>query len=81
MSGNELAIAIVASVLVYKLLHTFMTLRYRNDRKEQKFQRREANVDLEQLSQTALSLEQRINTLESILDQDAPGWRTRHDRL
>jgi phage shock protein B len=37
-------------------------------------------AELEQMSRIADILDQRVNVLESILDDEIPNWRERHDK-
>ncbi|GGG55758.1 hypothetical protein GCM10011403_11090 [Pseudohongiella nitratireducens] len=48
-------------------------------RKEKKLPEAEQACTLAELTQMADRMNQRIDTLESILDAEIPGWREQHD--
>ncbi|MDF1621924.1 envelope stress response membrane protein PspB [Pseudohongiella nitratireducens] len=48
-------------------------------RKEKKLPEAEQACTLAELTQMADRMNQRIDTLESILDAEVPGWREQHD--
>lgn len=48
-------------------------------RKEKKLPEAEQACTMAELTQMAERMNQRIDTLESILDAEVPGWREQHD--
>jgi len=75
MEFFEFVISLVA------ICGTFVTiwvvLIYR--RKEKKLPEAEQACTMAELTQMAERMNQRIDTLESILDAEVPGWREQHD--
>ncbi|MEX1198471.1 MAG: envelope stress response membrane protein PspB [Pseudohongiellaceae bacterium] len=76
MDPFEFIIAIVATAGTFVTI--WVVLLYR--RREKKMTPdSEAAYSLHDLSSMAQSMEERIDTLESILDAEVPGWRDQHD--
>lgn len=75
MEFFEFVIALVAICGGFVTL--WVVLIYR--RKEKKLPEAEQACTLAELTQMAERMNQRIDTLESILDAEVPGWREQHD--
>ncbi|OFE12197.1 phage shock protein B [Pseudohongiella acticola] len=76
MEFFEFVIALVAVGGTFVTI--WVALLYR--RKEKKLPAAEQAYNLGQLSALANSMSQRIDTLESILDAEVPGWREHHEQ-
>jgi phage shock protein B len=75
MEFFEFVIALVAICGGFVTL--WVVLIYR--RKEKKLPEAEQACTMAELTQMAERMNQRIDTLESILDAEVPGWREQHD--
>jgi len=76
MDPFEFVIALVATAGTFVTI--WVVLLYR--RREKKMTPdSEAACNLHDLSSMAQSMEDRIDTLESILDAEVPGWRDHHE--
>lgn len=75
MEFFEFVISLVA--LGGTFVTIWVVLIYR--RKEKKLPEAEQACTLAELTQMAERMNQRIDTLESILDAEVPGWREQHD--
>jgi len=78
MDFFEFVIALVALGGTFVTIWVVMI----GQRKEKKVPARDAGADcsLQELCDKAHSMNERLETLESILDAEVPGWRERHDR-
>ena len=74
MSGLEFALAVVIITLGYKLIETFLKGYFRMKNAAPKPGDSE---EVERLYHVANKLSDRIQKLETILDKDLPGWRSR----
>ncbi|MEM9102238.1 MAG: envelope stress response membrane protein PspB [Pseudomonadota bacterium] len=76
---------IVHSMTVIMIIFTIFVgcpwifLHYRTLQKKSGGLTREEHEELEDLKEKAIDLHQRIETLESILDSESPGWRDEHE--
>ena len=57
----------------------WMSLHYKTRRRELEAQRHMSGKADAQLLEVAEKMERRIESLEQILDAEAPGWRKRHE--
>ena len=77
MDPYEFIIAVIATAGTFVTI--WVVLLYR--RREKKVApESESALSLHDLSTMAESMEQRIDTLESILDAEVPGWREHHEQ-
>lgn len=79
MNPFELVFGIVTVCVVSALIKHYLNVRYDHQARISSAAQGSAKQELESVLHTAEVLEDRINTLEAILDQDCPGWRTRHE--
>ncbi|MGH8460366.1 MAG: envelope stress response membrane protein PspB [Stenotrophobium sp.] len=78
MEDNIVPVIAILSIFV---ILPWLALHYR-DRKRQLESQRQLNnmpADTNELSALAERMEQRIESLEKILDAEAPGWRQKHE--
>ena len=70
---------IVAPVIIFMLVVApiWLVLHYRSKRQISQGLSEEEYIQLSQLSELADEMAERINTLESILDAESPGWRNK----
>ena len=68
---------IIAVILVSVVLPLVVVLHYVTKWKDAKGLSREDEKMLEEIWESAQKMESRINTLETILDEQAPDWRKR----
>jgi len=76
MDFFEFVIALVALGGIFVTI--WVVLLYQ--RKEKKLPAAEQAMNLSQLSSLAASMNQRIDTLEAILDAEVPGWREQNEQ-
>lgn len=74
----EFIISLVSIVLGCVTL--WLLLFYARRDKRRRVPESDARFDLAQLSSMAESLQDRIDTLEAILDAEVPDWREQHER-
>lgn len=74
MSDNMVGIIIVFLVIVAPI---WLFLHYGTKRRQAQGLTREDEKMLSELWQLANRMESRVNTLESILDSQTPGWRNK----
>jgi phage shock protein B len=74
---DPLWIPIIAIVSMF-IIAPWMAFRHEERKRELKARESMAGEDSEFFHRALTRLEQRVKTLESILDREAPGWRGRH---
>jgi phage shock protein B len=77
MDGIVVAFMVPAIVFLCFVAPVWIFMHYRSKQKSQSTLSEEERMQLETLSAHAERMMQRIDTLESILDNETPGWRDR----
>ena len=77
---DELGAFVVAPTILFLIFVApiWIIMHYRSKNRAQASLTSDEREELERLSSAAENMRERIETLESILDADAPGWRRRH---
>jgi phage shock protein B len=75
---DPLWIPIIAIVSIF-IIAPWMAFRHEERKRELKAKEAMGGEDVQFFHQSLERLERRVKTLESILDDEAPGWRKRHD--
>ena len=77
---DELGAFVVAPTILFLIFVApiWIIMHYRSKNRAQASLTNDEREELERLSSAAENMRERIETLESILDADAPGWRRRH---
>ncbi|MCW8877671.1 MAG: envelope stress response membrane protein PspB [Kangiellaceae bacterium] len=72
-------IALISSILLLAVVApTWIVMHYRSTNQKSGISEEEHNR-LQELAKIADGMMERIETLESILDQETPDWRKKHD--
>lgn len=79
MEGWMVALFVPTLCFVTLVAPIWIFLHYRSKQKTQGQLSEEEQMQLESLSLQAERMLERIQTLESILDTETPGWRVRHN--
>lgn len=74
----ELVVPLVAIISLFVILPGMVMYFADRKRRHQQEQSGAASNDYSQLLRVAERMEQRIESLEKILDSESPGWRSRH---
>lgn len=77
MNPFTLTFAIVFLLAASLTLTTWIKLHYAAKERDLKFSSRDENFQIDDLLVQAEKMEQRIGSLESILDKDMPNWRSK----
>ncbi|MEE4244253.1 MAG: envelope stress response membrane protein PspB [Kangiellaceae bacterium] len=77
---SEGFIFVLAILFMVVVVPTWLSFHYGEKKKQRKAEPVESAEDLGQLHQLASDLNERIGTLESILDAEAPNWRKQYDK-
>jgi phage shock protein B len=75
---NPLLIPIVAIVCIF-VIAPMLAFRHEERKREIAARASMSSEDAERFSISLERLESRVKTLEAILDDEAPGWRKRHE--
>ncbi|MEZ5560199.1 MAG: envelope stress response membrane protein PspB [Pseudomonadales bacterium] len=77
MDGIVVAFFVPTIIFLCFVAPIWIFMHYRSKQKAQSTLSDDERLELETLSSQAERMMQRIETLESILDADTPGWRNR----
>lgn len=77
MRIDPILIPIVAIICIF-VIAPWMAFRHEERKRELRAREATGGEDVQFFHQSLQRLEQRVRTLESILDGEAPGWRKRH---
>lgn len=75
MEGWVVALFVPALAFVCIVAPVWIFMHYRSKQRSQGALSEEERLELETLSDKAVRMLERIETLEAILDQESPGWR------
>ena len=75
---DPLWIPIIAIICVF-VIAPWLTFRHEERKRRWKARDAMAGEDAEYFHRSLARLERRVKTLEAILDDEAPGWRKRHE--
>ncbi len=78
MRLDPILIPIVAIVCVF-VIAPWLTFRHEERKRQWKAREAMSGEDAEHFHRSLGRLERRVKTLEAILDDEAPGWRKRHE--
>lgn len=76
---EDTLVPIVAMLSIF-VAPLWLILHYRDRRRLHEIELQKKNVNNDELNVIAEKMEKRIESLEEILDTEAPGWRKRHER-
>ena len=76
---EDTVVPIVAMLSIF-VAPLWLILHYRDRRRLHEIELQKKNVNNDELNVVAEKMEKRIESLEEILDTEAPGWRKRHER-
>lgn len=76
---DEIFVALSVPIIVFLVIVApiWLVLHYRSKSRALEGLSSDERSELEQLTLRAEQMSERIETLEAILDQDSPGWRTK----
>lgn len=79
---EDIAVAFMVPAILFLIFvaPVWLILHYRSKRQQAAGLSESERREIEQLGETAEQMADRIATLESILDVEAPGWRDRASR-
>ena len=68
---------IIFSLFAFFVLPIWLWMHYRNQRYQRTHINKQDMYNIEELTEQAQRINQRISVIEAILDEDQPGWRER----